>query len=122
MDRSSGFAFEVDRAKVKPDVDFFQPQAKPRTQQATFRAPKDLKTSIERLAKFWTALEIVRTDDDLAKVSESDVWIRLAEVAAAAAWAEVGGEPKSERELDQLISETVARLKDKAVKPDSTKK
>lgn len=117
-------ASPLSREKVRVRVDFFQPQAKPRTQQATFRVPKDLKQSIEKLAEFWTALEVTRTGDELAKVSESDVWIRLGEVAAAAAWAEVGGEPRDEKEMKSLIVETTTRLKNKAaeVNPDTKKR
>jgi hypothetical protein len=119
--RTRGLAEEWGYERVQLRVDFFEPQPKPRTQQVTFRAPKDLKSSIEKLAKFWTALEIVRTGDPLAKVSESDVWVRLGEVASAAAWAPIGGEPKTAEELETLMLESSERLKKKLADAEKTK-
>ena len=84
-------------------VGYFEPQQRRRrTEQITVRIPKPIHEGLDRLAKLWTHLERLRTEDERAEVTISDVVNRLLEIGLEGAWSEAGFRPKSEEELDEL--------------------
>lgn len=84
-------------------VGYFEPQQRRRrTEQITVRIPKPIQEGLDRLAKLWTHLERLRTEDERAEVTISDVVNRLLEIGLEGAWSEAGFRPKSEEELDEL--------------------
>lgn len=82
-------------------VGYFEPQER-RTQQISARVPKTVKDGIARLAKLWTHIERIRTGDTETEVTETDVVVRLLQVGLDGAWAEIGFEPKSDAEFEEV--------------------
>jgi len=84
-------------------VGYFEPQERRRrTEQITVRIPKPIQDGLDRLAKLWTHLERLRTEDEKAEVTVSDVVNRLLEVGLDGAWSEAGFRPKTDQELLDL--------------------
>lgn len=84
-------------------VGYFEPQERRRrTEQITVRIPKPIQEGLERLSRLWTHLERLRTEDDRAEVTVSDVVNRLLEIGLEGAWSEAGFRPKTDEELDEL--------------------
>lgn len=82
-------------------VGYFEPQER-RTQQISVRVPKSVKEGIAKLARLWTHIERLRSGDDDVEVTESDVVNRLLELGLDGAWAEIGSEPKTDADFEEL--------------------
>jgi hypothetical protein len=73
-----------------------------RTRQLRVRTTPSIETGLERLADVWTHVERARTGDLELVVTTSDVANRLLELGIEGAWAEIGHEPKSEVEVEEV--------------------
>jgi hypothetical protein len=113
----SGAARREKAMKLRPsrrrdyfsDMGYYEPQER-RTQQISARVPKSVKDGVARLSKLWTKMERLRTGDKEVEVTETDVIVRLLSVGLDGAWAEMGGEPKTDRELDELVEKASQAL------------
>jgi hypothetical protein len=88
---------------------YYEPTER-RTQQISARVPKSVKDGIARLSKLWTKIERARTKDEEVEVSETDVIVRLLSVGLDGAWAEMGSEPMSDKDIDELAKRAIATL------------
>lgn len=91
------------------DMGYYEPQER-RTEQINVRMPRSTKARLERLAELWTHLEQVRSGDDDASVSISDVVLRLVQVGLDGAWSEIGGEPQTDAELEKVKQVAAEKL------------
>lgn len=80
---------------------YYEPSER-RTKQISARVPKSVKDGLARLAELWTYAEQVRTGDEEAEVTETDVIVRLLTIGLDGAWAEIGMEPKTEKEMAEV--------------------
>ena len=100
-------------------VGYFEPQER-RTQQISVRVPTSVKDGLARLAKLWTQIERLRSGDAEVEVTESDVVNRLLELGLDGAWAEIGSEPKTEADFQDLAKRAEKALSE--LRSESRKK
>lgn len=81
------------------DVSVFQPREK-RVRVAAY-VPEAMKARLDSLQRLWTFIERLE-DPKVSEWSESDVVGRLVAAGIDNAWAEFGGEPKSEADWKRV--------------------
>lgn len=67
------------------------------------RVPKSVMESLRDLARLWTHHERVRTGDEEAEVTVSDVAVRLLQIGLNGAWEEIGHRPTTDAEWEEVL-------------------
>jgi hypothetical protein len=102
-------------AAARYDMGYYSPQEQ-RTAQLNARIPKSVQEGLKDLARLWTHIERVRTNDPEVEVTVTDVANRLLQVGLDGAWGEIGMQPKTESEWAEVLKRAEKAFTDAARK------